>query len=84
MSPRTRFRVKFGGKSYPDYRPAAAVILSQSKKEAEQWAIRQLEVYGLDPSQVKVEISLVEDPPKAEATQPVEKKPKKNRSKPNE
>jgi hypothetical protein len=76
--PKTRFRITFGGKSFPEYRPASVTIPSQSEDVAREWAARQLEVWGLSIKEVKVEIALLkEDPPKKED----EKEPKKEQGK---
>ena len=75
--PSTRFRVTFGGKSFPDYRPMSVVIPSQSEEVAREWATRQLEVWNLDPSGIKVEISMVKDnPPQEKVVESATSKPK--------
>ena len=77
-----RFKIEFGGKTYPDYRPAVMKMRAPSEERAKEWAERQLMAWGIEASTVKVKIEAIgEDPSEDEAEKQAKKEAKKKKKK---
>jgi hypothetical protein len=75
-----RFKIEFGGKSYPEYRPAVMKMRAPSEERAKEWAERQLKAWGIEASTVKVKIeAIAEDPSDDEVEKQAKKEAKKKK-----
>lgn len=54
-----RFRIEFGGRNYPTYRPSAIVVNSTTPNDAKAIAEDMLLKWGIAPSDVKLKITEV-------------------------
>jgi hypothetical protein len=55
-----RFRIEFGGRNYPTYRPSAIVVSSTTPNDAKAIAEDMLSKWGVMPADVKLKIMEVQ------------------------
>jgi hypothetical protein len=58
----TKFRITFGGRHYPSYRPISVAMFARDAAEATAWAVKQMEAWGVaSPEKVKVDVREMKD-----------------------